>query len=481
MVTEPRPMTYDLGDSGSDDLDRPSCKGLSASQRLSQQLSLGRARQIEEQSWAMVPKVFEGLVTFGRTVLMEIACSETSLLSREVQELCNSESAASRCSWWNNCDLASNAGVRLVLERIELEQPAHVWISPPCGPYSPLQNVNSRSEAQKEELRLKREAAMRIYVGACIVIHDCVQRGIHVTLELSERCQAWRLPIFHSLQAKYNMYQAVAKGCRVGLRDKAGVLTQKGWRVMTTHRRLSEILDLPCRCPKAFKHGKCEGSAASLSELYTKEFAKPAAKGIVQEMDYTALMQECEKPTSLPPQFGVGTFCTCSEVSLPQKPRKCSKCLTGEGIEGPSVHQIEDEDNEVFQTNQGLVEHLEQQAETLNRDQAYQHASCEAFLKELQQIKDQSRRSLVQSETGKYLIFGAYSHGNHYGLTRRTSRFPKTIGYLLSYLRHWSHEPITSTSLVINFNSRAGVHRDVHNSGEYPNTSREVHEGRIMG
>ena len=168
--------------SGLDDPETSHISGLSASQLLSQQLSLGRARHLEEESWASVPRVFEGLVTFGRTVLMEVACSETSLLAKEVQELCGDESAASRCSWWNNCDLATDAGVRLVLNRLELEQPAHVWISPPCGPYSPLQNVNSRTEAQKEDLRLKREAAMRIYVGACVVFHACVQRGIHVTL-----------------------------------------------------------------------------------------------------------------------------------------------------------------------------------------------------------------------------------------------------------------------------------------------------------
>ena len=121
---------------------------------------------------------------------MEVACSESSRLSSAVQQLCHSDEAASRCSWWNNCDLVTNAGVRVVLDRLDLEQPAHVWISPPCGPYSLLQNVNCRTEAQKEELQKKREAAMRIYVGSCIIVHACVQRGTHVTLELSERCPA---------------------------------------------------------------------------------------------------------------------------------------------------------------------------------------------------------------------------------------------------------------------------------------------------
>ena len=456
-----------------DDPEFPSCKGLSASQRLSQQLSLGRARCLEEQSWATVPKVFEGLVTLGRTVLMEVACSESSLLAKEVQELCGDASAASRCSWWNNCDLATDAGVRLVLNRIAIEQPAHVWISPPCGPYSPLQNVSCRSEAQKEELRQKREAAMRIYVGACVVIHDCVQRGIHVSLELAEKCQAWRLPIFQSLQTKYNMYQAVSKGCRVNLRDKAGVLMQKGWRILTTHRRLSEILELPCRCPKAFKHGKCEGSAASKSELYTREFAKRAAKGIVQELDFTSLMQECKKPTCLPPQFGLGSFCTCNDVSLPQRPRKCGMCLLERGIGGDEdcySQEREDPEGQGLHATQDLRDQVENYADMLLKNQSFQHEQCEEFIKELVQVCDCSQRAITRNGTGKYLVFGAYSHGNQYGVTRRTLLFPKTVGYLLSYLQHWSKETVTATSLVLNFNSPVTLHKDVHNSAEHPNT-----------
>ena len=212
-------------------------KGLSASQHLSQLLSVGKARVLEDQAWSIVPQLFEGVVNAGRTVLLEVACSEGSLLSSQIQEVCQNPSAALRCSYWNGCDLSTDSGVRLILKRLDLEQPAHVWLSPPCGPYSPLQNVNARSESQKQELCAKREEAMRMYVGSCIIIHACVQRGIHVTFELSERCQAWRLPILSSLQQKYSLYSAVSKGCRVGLHDRKGVLMQKGWRILTAHKR----------------------------------------------------------------------------------------------------------------------------------------------------------------------------------------------------------------------------------------------------
>ena len=260
-------------------LSGPESEGLSASQKLSQQLTLGKARHLESQAWSIVPRVFEGLVTSGRTILMGVACSEGSLLTKEIQRVCDSPHAATRCSLWSGCDLSSSQGVKLILNRLEVERPSHVWISPPCGPFSPLQNTNSRTETQRAELQQKRDEAMKIYVGACIVIHACIQKGIHVTLELSERCQAWRLPVFANLQAKYSMYQAVSKGCRVNLRDKAGALMQKGWKILTTHRRLSELLQLPCKCPKHYKHGKCEGVSAQKSELYTKEYVCKAVQG----------------------------------------------------------------------------------------------------------------------------------------------------------------------------------------------------------
>ena len=52
------------------------------------------------------------------------------------------------------------------------------------------------------------------------------------------------------------------------LRDKAGVLMQKGWKIMTTHKRLAELMDLPCRCAGSFKHGKCDGASASQRTVY---------------------------------------------------------------------------------------------------------------------------------------------------------------------------------------------------------------------
>ena len=107
----------------------------------------------------------------------------------------------------------------MLLDRIRMEQPQHVWLAPPAGAHSPLNNMNQRTEAQRDELQKKRDEAMRRYVACSCVVHLCVQLGIHVSWEMPERSQAWRLPLLHKLRDKYDLYSAVTKGCVVNHRS----------------------------------------------------------------------------------------------------------------------------------------------------------------------------------------------------------------------------------------------------------------------
>ena len=418
----------------------------SASQLLSEQLSLGKARRLEEKAWSLVPSMFEGLVRTRRPALMEIACSEDSLLSQQIQQLKGDSEAAVRCSFFNGCNLETDSGVRLILQRLELERPAQVWISPPSGPYSPLQNNNSRDEVQQRELQTKRDQAMRAYVGACIVVRACLQQGIHVSLELPERCQAWRLPILHQLQERCSLFQAVCKGCRVGMRDRKGVLMQKGWKILTTHRRLADSLNLPCRCPPHTKHGQCTGSSAGQTEHYTQEFVQRAAKGILQELDFVSLAQEVQGrgEGSLPKSFGQGLCCQCSEVNLPQRP----------------LTEVEDFSSEEFRVSRdsgwdealgSFANEVEEASSRALKAQDFSHGTCEAIVEQIPCRPHEGHRGILDPQSQRYLIFGAYSHGKHYGVTRRTQNFPQTLKYLLSYMQYWSPETIIGTSLAVNF------------------------------
>ena len=471
---------------------------LSASQKLSLQLSSGKARSLEAAAWSLVPSVFQDLISSQRTMFLEICCSPDSILTETIQSLTGKPEAASRCSHWNCGDLSTGEGVKHILQRLEIERPVHVWLSPPCGPYSPLQNGNCRTPEQQQALEAKRAEAMRIYVGACIIFHECVQRGIHVSLELSERCQAWRLPLFYNLKQKYSLYDSVCKGCRVGLRDKQGCLLQKGWRVMTTHRKLAEALNLPCRCPRNQKHGRCEGSEASQSERYTKVFAKLVSQATLQELDYSGVLSEGQGSSQLASCFGEGSRCMCAEVSLPKRPRICGHCLlqteglilgsgkastsSADSVQGSGHFDVDgkvseggsDEGEEGVEVEAELfceekIQELEILASRLLKHQDFQHSTCEQFL-ELIPFKVQKRhRKLLGPEPAIYVTLGAYSHGNHYGVTNRSKQLPNTTKYLLNYMYHWNGGSFTSTSLAINMARQCPIHRDIHNDPLYPN------------
>ena len=190
-----------------------------------------------------------------------------------------------------------------------------------------MQNLNRRTEEQRKTLEMKRKQVLKQYVGGSCILHYCVQNGIHVSWEWSERCLAWRLPLIQDILKKYELYQSTTHGCQVNLRDAKNKLVKKGWKVMTTHKRLAELLDLPCRCQKGYMHGVCEGSMTRQSAYYTKEYAKRFCQGLLYEMTRTQLAQEFQGETQLPKGFGTGAQCVCKELQRHGTTVTCGSCL----------------------------------------------------------------------------------------------------------------------------------------------------------
>ena len=286
-----------------------------------------QSRYIERESSKILSEAFTSLIQPGETVLVEVACSPESRLSKEIQDQMGYEAAAVRCSHWNGCDLSTDSGVRLTLDIIQSKKPRHVWISTECGPYSPTQAINQRSAQQVADLETKRKAALRQYIGGSCLVHYCIQMGIHVTWEWAEKCQGWRLPFMQRIQKKYEPYMCVTHGCQVNLRDPVSQqLLHKGWKLMTTHQRLRDLMQLPCRCPKGYKHGKCEGGLARLSAYYTPEYVKRVAVAMLHDMTHTMIQKELEGRSVLLERFGEGLLRSCKELRDHGSQLKCALC-----------------------------------------------------------------------------------------------------------------------------------------------------------
>ena len=500
----------------------PERKDISASQQLSnllkasraQALSESKARALETQAWSVVPNLFQNLVSYRRPVLME--CSEqASRVLQQVRADTKQDESVSHCATFNGCELATDAGVRLIMKRIAAEQPMHVWLRPPGGPFSPSQNRNQRSEEQSKVLREKRQQAIRTYIGATCIVHYALQKGIHVTLELSDRSEAWRLRVLSRLQSKYGLFQAVTKGCRVDLKDCEGRLVQKGWRVLTTHKRLAETLELPCRCQKGNSHGRSEQVEGSGMD-YPDAYARRVSRVLLQELTFQDTMQECQGKSLLCEGFGEGEFCTCGEVNVPGKARTCPNCLQGrravpgnedqglvvvkddvmKGMEGSRDTRLgileedgamddagmlgsmrpEDQGNDGDMGDEGLmrteaqgmytesqIEAVEHQAAKLIQQKAFHHKACASLIRDLPLQEHARTRQALKTNRPRYLILGVYAYGNHYGITKWTRKLPQTCRYLWLYLQHWSPDPVTGSTLVVNDNCAVNIHRDHNN------------------
>ena len=81
----------------------------------------------------MLPQAFSDLVSVGRLELLEIACSQDSILTSTMQKITGRKDSAERLSIWNGCDLSTNQGVRKAIQVISLKETKtcvdfpHLW------------------------------------------------------------------------------------------------------------------------------------------------------------------------------------------------------------------------------------------------------------------------------------------------------------------------------------------------------------------
>ena len=292
-------------------------------------LSLQEARALDWKGERLMPECMEALVQMRRPVLYEIACGPDSVLTEKVRDATGSKESAKRFAFWNGYDVGSTTGVRAILAALKRDKPLSVWLSLECGPFSKMQQINQRTPQQVEDLRQKREACIRMYVGGLIIFTYCAQHGIPVTWEWPETCDAWRLPMVQRVFAKYSPWFVVVKGCRVQLTDgKTGGLMGKGWKLATTHDGIAKLMDLPCKCVS--KHVPCEGKLTRQTAYYTKDFAKRVCRALLQPHDTRSLFHEIRgEQKGAHFHKGFPKECTCQVVHHPKSNLACSLCELG--------------------------------------------------------------------------------------------------------------------------------------------------------
>ena len=109
------------------------------------------------------------------------------------------------------------------------------------------------------------------------------------------------------LRTKYALHEAVIKGCAVNLRhEKTGKLMRGGWKLLTSHARLAEVMQMPCRCRRDYEHGRITTSSSSpdVNVPYTPEMCKK----LVQRAGYSVGASRVPGPDQVACAVRHGTY-----------------------------------------------------------------------------------------------------------------------------------------------------------------------------
>ena len=136
-----------------------------------------------------------------------------------------------------------------------------------------MQNLNQKTEVQRENLAWKRSRAHRIQKNVIDLVL-WLQRSNwceEVVLEQSSSCRSLgRDGNFSELERQF--HGALVPGCQWGLKS-GGFLSSKSWYLVTKNRNTSDALGSKA-CPRDHYHKPLEREEVTLSAGYTAVFRR---------------------------------------------------------------------------------------------------------------------------------------------------------------------------------------------------------------
>ena len=210
-----------------------------------------------------------GTLQNDHCALLEVCCAPQSGLTEKIQQLGH---IAYRIGLQNNMDLTTEVGYQRASDFGHSVKPNWMWFSVPCGPNSPIQNLNQRTEQQMHTLQKKRKKNKRIINNCIRLAREQIARGGHIGWEWPRENMGWSDPqlkgFFRYLLELGLFHVAMLDGCQVGVvAHDSGEPMKKPWKIVTSCSHMSKVINL--RCPGDHVHATCMGhSRAHHSAFY---------------------------------------------------------------------------------------------------------------------------------------------------------------------------------------------------------------------
>ena len=180
-------------------------------------------------------------------------------------------------------DLSRASHRKQLLRLCDELEPDEIFMSPKCTLWSRMQNINIRSEADAEELKMKREIDSQTHLNLCRRLYlKQVQRGLHAHIEHPRDSQAWVQTPLGQLPGHQAIFDQCAYGSTTVGDDGEEWPILKPTRIQTTKWAMLQMMSQRCDGPHA--HWPLEGrQRCREAENYQEQLARSIAVAIMHE------------------------------------------------------------------------------------------------------------------------------------------------------------------------------------------------------
>lgn len=149
------------------------------------------------------------------------------------------------------------------MERLRTEMPDEVYLAPTCGPWSQMQNLNAKTEAQQHDLYLKRSHHHDCHLMFVAQIYmEQINNARHAHIEQPERALSWRTTALKDLPGHWIILHQCMFGCACLDKDGWWKLVKKPTGILSSKTSMQAALAK--LCDGQHVHCPLEGSAPGL-------------------------------------------------------------------------------------------------------------------------------------------------------------------------------------------------------------------------
>ena len=211
-----------------------------------------------------------GEETTIRGKVWEICCSPTSTI---VKHALKQGLDAERITLETGYDFFNKTDMRRAWRRAKAEGVRKAWAAVPCTVWSSLQNMNQRTEKQRERLKWRRLAHRGLLQNVLDVLLAVVMQGGDIYFEWPNQCSGWSLQELQDFRLacermRRPLITFQVHGCMYGLKSivEEDAFLKKCWVIWTTDHNMARGLKRSCNA--VHRHVRIQGRDSKHSGWY---------------------------------------------------------------------------------------------------------------------------------------------------------------------------------------------------------------------